>query len=195
MAGLPTPMLGTQGRPSPLPQQRTICSPAFRRDVTGVPTVAWVGARAPAWITDDIVALRPPADPPQPIRQSCCRARSHGSSESGRIDPGRRSGLTANASLMRFSTCSTAADDDRWRAARSTTTRLSSRTRGSSVLVVCPRHGCLTSRRAWRADLDLWAVYMDQRCGRCGTVLTSAQGTTWFYRCPHDGCTFTAPIS
>jgi hypothetical protein len=167
----------------------------FQRDVTGVPTVAWVGARAPTWITDDLVALRPPADPPQADQAVVL---------SGPVAwvLGERPDRSWTAFRIEGERFADALFDVLYGGGRRPLVRCTIHdnptvvtARGSSVLVLCPRPGCPTSRRAGRADLDLWAVYMDQRCGHCGTVLTSAQGSTWFYRCPRDGCTFTAPIS
>lgn len=167
----------------------------YARDIRGNPAVAWVGSRAPSWVTEGLVALRPPATPAQPDQAIVLVgdvAWILGETPARRWTGWRVEGIRFVDALF----------DVLHGRGRRPLTRCPMHgvpvvvsARGSSVLVTCPTAGCTTRRRAGAADLDLWAIYLDHRCNSCGAVLTAALGGHgWFYRCP-GRCRFTAPIS
>lgn len=84
---------------------------------------------------------------------------------------------------------------------------------GPRPLPACPTHGCASvvqaayggydarcaaqkcgfRRPVAKADLDLWAIFLDRRCSSCSRVLTGHKGANgWFYGCP--ACGNTEPI-
>lgn len=164
-------------------------------ETRGSPAVTWVGDHAPSWLTSDLVALSRAPEPRQ-TDQAVVLAGDCAWVFGERPD---RTWSGFRVASRRFADALYEVLEGGGRRPLAPCPRHNVPTvivaHRQNIRTVCPEHRCTTSHRATPADLDLWARYIDIRCPDHGEPMVSARRSTWFYRCPHDGCRRTAAVS